>query len=297
MIQSMTGFATTTLTITKGKDQKAHISIHLKTLNSRYFEVNAKLPHPLSHLETDLIKLFKKSLYRGYVHFTVHLDNPSLFKGSIEPALGTVQDYIAAIAKIKKDCKLSDPISLEMLVRLPNIFNIEEQGLDKQSAQAIMEATHTLISAVVKERQIEGEQLKKDIATRLSLMAKDIAAIAKRSQEHIAEQKEKLNMLLSELQSDESDLATARKNALYAVLDKIDIHEEIVRFESHLESMNALLENKDIEKGKRLDFTLQELAREINTITAKCSDALISKLAINIKVEIEKAREQVQNIV
>jgi uncharacterized protein (TIGR00255 family) len=184
-----------------------------------------------------------------------------------------------------------------MLVRLPNIFNIEEQGLDKQSAQAIMEATHTLISAVVKERQIEGEQLKKDIATRLSLMAKDIAAIAKRSQEHIAEQKEKLNMLLSELQSDESDLATARKNALYAVLDKIDIHEEIVRFESHLESMNALLENKDIEKGKRLDFTLQELAREINTITAKCSDALISKLAINIKVEIEKAREQVQNIV
>jgi len=88
-----------------------------------------------------------------------------------------------------------------------------------------------------------------------------------------------------------------RKNALFALLDKMDIHEEIVRFKSHLKSLHHQLDSAEIEKGKRLDFTLQELGREINTIAAKCSDATIGALAINVKVELEKAREQTQNIV
>lgn len=297
MIQSMTGFATKTITITKGKDQKAHISIQIKALNSRYFEVSTKLPHVLSHLETDFIKLFKKSLHRGHIHFNVHLDNPSIFKGSIEPALGTLHDYVAAITKIKKEYKIDDPITIEMLVRLPNVFNIEEQGLDKQSIQAITKATHDLIAVVVQEREKEGKQLQKDLEKRIAFMKKELAALEKRFQEHLKEQKEKLNALMKDLAGDESDLANTRKNALYAVLDKIDIHEEIVRFESHLVNMDSLLESDTIETGKRFDFILQELAREINTITAKCLDAHISNLAINIKVEIEKAREQAQNIV
>lgn len=293
----MTGFATKTLTITKDKDQTAHISIQLKALNSRYFEVNTKLPHTLTHLETEFIKLFKKSLHRGNIHFSVHLDNPSIFKGAIEPALSTLHDYVTAINKIKTACKLSDPITIEMLIRLPNIFNIQEQGLDKQSVQAITQATEDLITALVHEREKEGKHLKKDLEKRIAFMKKEIAAIDKRFQEHSAEQKEKLTSLMHDLQGDESELATTRKNALYTVLEKIDIHEEIVRFISHLENLDTLLESNDIEKGKRFDFTLQELAREINTVTAKCSDARISHLAINIKVEIEKAREQVQNIV
>ncbi len=128
-------------------------------------------------------------------------------------------------------------------------------------------------------------------------MKKEITAIEKRFKEQVIEHKEKLNTLMQELHADESELATARKTALYMALEKIDIHEEIVRFFSHLENLTLLLNSDDIEKGKRSDFTLQELAREINTITAKCSDARISQLAINIKVDIEKAREQVQNIV
>ncbi len=297
MIQSMTGFATKTITITKGKEQRAHISIHLKALNSRYFETNIKLPHPLSHLDTDLIKLFKKSLSRGYIHFTVHLDNPSIFKGAIEPAMGTVKNYASAIKKIKKEMQLTEPITLNMIVNFPNVFNVEEQGLDKQSSQAILDTTHELITALIKERTQEGKQLQRDVEARFSFMAKEIKAIEKRSKKQIEEQKEKLNKLLQELDGDESELADVRKSALYAILDKIDIHEEIVRFKSHLESISQLLKSPQLETGKRLDFTLQELAREINTITAKCSDALISKRAINIKVEIEKAREQAQNIV
>ncbi len=293
----MTGFASKTTSITKGKDQKAHIAMHLKTLNSRYFEANIKLPPSLSHLETDLIKLFKKSLVRGYVHFMVHIDNPSIFKGSVTPAMSTVKSYAKAIKKIRIEVGLDDHVSLDTLVRLPHIFSIEEQGLDKQTAQTIIKACSALIANVVTERKKEGAHLKKDLEDRLELMKKEIAAINTQFLSHMAEQKNKLNTLMSELKGDESDLADARKSALYAVLDKIDIHEEIVRFESHLENLKSLLNGKGSENGKRIDFTLQELAREINTITAKCSDSQISSRSINIKVDIEKAREQAQNIV
>ena len=297
MIQSMTGFASKTISITKGTDQKAHIAMLLKALNSRYFELNAKLPPSLSHLETELIKLFKKSLVRGYIHFIVHLDNPSIFKGTVAPTMSTVKSYAKAIKKIRAEVGLEDHVSLDTLVRLPHVFSIEEKGLDKQTAQAIIKACTALIATVVSERKKEGVQLKKDLEERIALMKKEISAINKRFLAHMTEQKKKLNKLMDELKGDESDLADARKSALYAVLDKIDIHEEIVRFESHLDNLKSLLNTKSTEIGKRIDFTLQELAREINTITAKCSDSQISSRAINIKVDIEKAREQAQNIV
>lgn len=297
MVQSMTGFASKTITITKGKDQKAHIALHLKTLNSRYFEVNTKLTHLLFNLETELIKRFKRSLYRGYVHFVVHLDNPSIFKGAIEPTIETAKDYVSAITRIKKECKIKDPVTLDMIVRLPNIFNVEEKGLDKQSVAAIMKTVGQLIDTVIQERKKEGAYLKKDLEKRIQFMTTEMSAIEKRSREHITEQKEKLNTLLQQLEGDTSDAAETRKNALYTFLDKIDIHEEIVRFQSHLKNIDHLLDSASVEKGKRLDFTLQELVREINTITAKCADAEITRIAIDIKVEIEKAREQAQNIV
>lgn len=297
MIQSMTGYATKTITLTKGTDQKAHISMQLKALNSRYFEVNAKLPPALSYLETDLIKTLKKALTRGYITLIVYVDNPSIFKGAVVPALSTAKSYATAIKKIRKELDIDDHLTLEMLVRLPNIFSTEEQGMDKQSAQAVLDATHELIAHVIIEREKEGVQLKKDISKRLASMKKEIVAINKRFNIHMEEQKQKLADLMNDLEGDASDLADARKSALYSVLDKIDIHEEIVRFESHLENLNNLLDTPVSENGKRIDFTLQELAREINTITAKCSDSQISSRAINVKVEIEKAREQAQNIV
>ena len=170
MIQSMTGFASKTLTLIRDKDHKANVSIHLKTLNARYFELNAKLPHPLSHLETDLLKLFKKTLHRGYVYFNVFIDNPSIFKGAIEPAMGTVEGYVDSIEKIRSRFKVDDTISLQMLVRLPNIFNVKEQGIDKKSSDAILKATDQLIKLLIQERKKEGAELKKDLEKRFVIM-------------------------------------------------------------------------------------------------------------------------------
>lgn len=297
MMQSMTGFATKTISITKGKDIKATITISLKALNSRYFETNIKLPTPLSHLETDLIKLFKKTLHRGSIFLTVWLDNPALLTGSIKPALEIIRNYMRALKEIRKEFKFDDEPTLQLITRLPNIFAIEEQALDTQSSQEILKTANELATAVIKEREKEGKHLKKDLDRRFETMGKEIKIIEDRYQAHMEEQKEKLRDLIQELGNDTSELADMRKSALYAMLDKIDINEEIVRFKSHLTNVQQLSDSPEEEKGKRVDFTLQELAREINTITAKCSDALISKRAINIKVELEKAREQTQNIV
>lgn len=297
MIQSMTGFASKTLTIIRDKDNKANVSIHLKTLNARYFELNAKLPHALSHIETDLLKLFKKTLHRGYVYFNVFIDNPSIFKGAIEPSMGIVEGYITSIDKISARLKIKEKISLDTLVRLPNIFNVKEQDIDKKSSEVIMRATAQLIKQLILERKKEGAELKKDFELRFSIMAKEIDIIKNRSKQLIEEQKKKISLLTQELKDEQNEITESRKGALYAMLDKMDIHEEIVRFQSHLKNLNDLLQSSGAEKGKRLDFTLQELAREINTITAKCSDSKICEQAINIKVEIEKAREQTQNIV
>jgi uncharacterized protein (TIGR00255 family) len=128
--------------------------------------------------------------------------------------------------------------------------------------------------------------------------SKNEMAILEKSASHVMQaKKEKITARLTTLDTSNQEMSDAQRNALYFELDKIDIHEEIVRFKSHLETFTKALHTKELEKGRRLDFILQEMAREINTITSKCSDAEISAHAINIKVELEKAREQVQNIV
>jgi uncharacterized protein (TIGR00255 family) len=297
MIESMTGFATKTITLTKNDTSKATVSLSLKALNARFFETTCKLPYQLSNLEPAFIKLFKKRLLRGHIHFTVHIDNQSVFQEAIEPSFATVQAYVNAGEQIKKRFGVTGTLSLDTLMQLPNVFQAQEQEIDEQSKKLLLGTTEELIDLVIAARQQEGSALAADLQQRISVLKKEIAAIEIAAAALIDEQKNKVNALLQEIANDESKLAEARKNALYAILDKIDIHEEVVRFKSHLHNLSEQLATNVVEKGKKLDFTLQELAREINTIAAKCSDAAIGTRAINIKVEIEKAREQVQNIV
>ncbi len=155
----------------------------------------------------------------------------------------------------------------------------------------------SLIDELIEMQTKEGQALKKDIIARVAIIDKEIKAIEIAFEALMISQKQKVNEGLAGLEKDASKFAEMQKDALYAILDKIDVHEEIVRFKNHLKTLLISLESQEIEKGKRIDFILQELSREINTITAKCSDAAISSHAINIKVELEKAREQTQNIV
>lgn len=292
----MTGFATKSFIVTI-KESKIPITINLKSLNSRYFDVICKLPYPLNNLETEFIKIFKSKLLRGSISFTIHLGNPNAFKGTIEPSIPTLQNYFNALEVIKKKFPVEGTVSITDVLMLPNIFITEEIEIDDTTKNHIFNVTDELISELIKTQTAEGLALKKDIANRVSIIEKEIQQIEKAFEALMSAQKQKVNDALKELEQDASKFAEMQKNALFAILDKIDVHEEIVRFKNHIKTLLASLASPDIEKGKRIDFILQELSREINTITAKCSDGTISAHAINIKVELEKAREQTQNIV
>lgn len=296
MIRSMTGFATKSFILTVN-ESKIPINMNLKSLNSRYFDVNCKLPYPLTNLETEFVKLFKSKLFRGSITFTIHLGNPNAFKGAIEPSIPTLKNYFTALETIKKTFAVEGTLSIANVLMLPNIFIAEELELDSQSKSLIFETANQLIDDLIATEIKEGQALKKDIFNRMTIIEKEMQGIEIAFETHMITQKQKVNEAIAGLESDASKFAEMQKNALYVVLDKIDVHEEIVRFKNHLKTLHTSLESADIEKGKRIDFILQELSREINTITAKCADAIISAHAINIKVELEKAREQTQNIV
>jgi uncharacterized protein (TIGR00255 family) len=296
MIRSMTGFATKSFILTI-KESKLPISINLKSLNSRYFDAICKLHYPLNNLETDFVKIFKAKLLRGSINFTIHLGNPNAFKGAIEPSIPTLQNYFNALELIKKKFPVEGTVSIADVLMLPNIFITEEIEIDDHTKAQIFNAVHELIEELIKVQTTEGSALKKDIINRIAIIEKEINSIEKAFESLMVTQKQKMNDALKELEQDTSKFAELQKNTLYAILDKIDVHEEIVRFKNHIKTLLQSLETSEIEKGKRIDFILQELSREINTITAKCSDGTISAHAINIKVELEKAREQTQNIV
>jgi uncharacterized protein (TIGR00255 family) len=296
-LYSMTGFASKTFVLTAPSGERSSISMNLKSLNSRFFEASVKLPMSLSHLETTFIKQFKEMLRRGHIYFSVYLSNPNIFEGSIAPAMTIIDGYMHSIDLIKKKYELSDPTKLDHILRLPNIFSKEEQQLDEESTAHINNAVIELINKVIEDRGNEGEKLSLDLHNRITIIQKEMVIITERAHVFVEEWKKKVHTTLQEIGADDNLLVNAQKSGLYSILDKIDIHEEITRLKSHLEHFIEYLNSPEPEKGKRLDFTLQELGREINTIAAKCSDSTISNHAINVKVEIEKMREQIQNIV
>ena len=297
MIFSMTGFASKSASLILADGSKIDVSLSLKSLNSRFFETTCKLPYSLNQFEVEFIQLLKHHLYRGHIFLTIHLNNASLLKGTIEPSLPAVANYLAAIEIIKEKFGIQSSVTMSDLLSLPDIFYTTERGIDDASKKMIFEIIATLTQELKKSQQIEGAVLKKDLLGRIAVITEEIEKIEQAAAHNMEQQKTKILERIKELASSIEQQPDAHRATLYALLDKIDIHEEIVRFKIHLHKFISILESPKDEKGKLIDFTLQELARENNTISAKCSDARISTLSITIKVELEKAREQAQNIV
>ncbi len=303
MIQSMTGYASAIIEIPIKADTKLSLSINIKSLNSRYFEATCKVPYLLSNLEVSLQKILKKLLHRGHVYISVKMQYDSL-KHSVIPSMQTIHGYLQAIQQIKTECGFAEDVSLQTLLKLPNILQIEEEDLSKNSQELILQQVQKVIDQLIQTRITEGKALSKDIKAQTSTIAKKLNLIKKASAKASKEKKKDLDTVISKLQSfSENELCTNKcilenqKQNLISDLEKIDINEEIVRAHAHLKTIQTLLPEKQETKGKKLDFILQELNREINTIASKCSNFTISSLAIDIKSELEKCREQAQNIV
>jgi uncharacterized protein (TIGR00255 family) len=297
MLQSMTGFASSAVAIMLDDGTRVDASLSIKSLNYRHFEVLCKMPHTLSALETLIIKRCRERLSRGHVYVTVYLSDPNAFKTHVEPSMNTIEGYLKAIEQVKNHFNLSGDFTIHDLVRLPNVFSASERELDEGARQQLMAAVDDVLDALVREREREGEALRVDVRERIRVMNQAIHEVERifiaAMDERKREVAERLSVLSTEIQGSASD----ERGSLYAELDKMDIHEEIVRLTTHLHNLDSLLDSTQQEIGKQLDFTLQELTREINTIAAKANSVAISSRAITIKVELEKAREQAQNIV
>jgi len=304
MIVSMTGFSSAIITLpirdsNTGTEQNVQLSLTLKTLNSRFFELNCRLPACLTFLETELIKYFKKELHRGTVQFTIYMSSPSALSGGIEPAFSTVRGYIEALETIKKECKIEGTVTIQDLVHLGNIFETKESPLPEATLELLWKEIRGLTAKCIEVREAEGRSLEKDLRERARLLTTYLKTLVPTALEAMTVKKEQLLENLRALLKDVGSEVSAESQiaATYNQLERIDIHEEIVRFTTHLDTLEEILSSPEISLGKKLDFTLQELFRETNTIASKCSDAKISGIAISIKVELEKAREQVQNII
>ncbi len=294
----MTGFASTTLDISAPDGYQTNLTISLKSLNSRFFEITCKLPPILSHLETSFIKLLKEKLRRGNIFLAIYISNQTIFQEKVEPSITVAKSYIAAIKRIKEECALPGDISIADMLCLANtIFIIEQKACDKSVEHVIFQALQSLVDSLIMTRIQEGKVLQKDIQQRHTIIENNMQTITEAAHDFMERKKQEVARKIIELAGESPEFIQMRKSALYIELDKIDIHEEIVRFNAHLENLQKLFDSKEQEKGRHINFIIQELGREINTLAAKCSDVYIGSLAINIKVELEKIREQAQNIV
>lgn len=296
MLSSMTGFSSQTVSLLLKSGSTISLEVELKSLNSKFFEASCKLPGSINFLEISIINLLKKKLVRGRLSLSVRVDGSGDLFERVVPALRVIKDYIVSIQEIKKQLKIPGELTISDVISLPNIFSFEKTGIEKGMESSILKIISKVGDQVAVMRRVEGKQLQEDLEKRFVLCGDYIDQIKKLFDHFIKQQKVEIKKLivLSENGNQEAEKSLGER---YELLNKIDIHEEIVRFRSHLKVINKLLKSMQIEKGRRLDFMLQELARETNTITAKCSKFEIGSVAVDIKVELEKAREQVQNIV
>jgi len=291
MIKSMTGFGRCEIQ----KDARK-FTVELKGVNHRYLDINFRMPKKLICFEADIRKLLKQYANRGKVDIFITYEDTSAGQKLLKYNRDLAVEYVKHLQQMETEFQLDNDITLSTLSGYPEILTMEEQPPDEEELwKGLKEALEGAFERFRQARSVEGENLKADIISKLQEMEHLIAYIEERSPEIIREYRakleEKVHELLTGSQIDESRIAA--EVVLFA--DKICTDEEIVRFKSHLSHMKDTLEEKD-GIGRKLDFIAQEMNREANTILSKANDLDVSNHAINLKTEVEKIREQIQNI-
>jgi len=272
--------------------------IEIKSLNHRYIEIITRLPNALSPLEVDIKKRVGERIFRGRIEVSVQADAESGGDNGVQYSLNLplLRNYHALLLKIREELGLQDPVELRTLVRFKEIFVPSETRFDP--AEAWKELRKTLdeaLDALIRMRRAEGEILKKDFLARLETLKRHIESAKARAPKTVLEYKQRLQERIREL-TEGLEMDPVRLSQEVALLaEKSDITEEIVRFESHVSQMEKLLRGSD-SIGRKLDFLLQEMGREVNTIGSKSNDISIAQDVIELKSELAKLREQAQNV-
>ena len=291
MIKSMTGYGRAVETV-NGRE----FTVELRSVNNRYLDCTVKLPRSLSFAEEAVKQAVKASVSRGKVDvfITVKSENTDDTKISLNTAV--VEGYLAAMRQMVDTYGVKDDISVSTLSRMNDVFTVEKPEVDEQQLKAdLMGVLEQALAGYDAMRCTEGAALDQDLRNRgetiLELVSQVEAGNAQTVIDYRARLENKLKEVLANTNIDESRILT--EAAIFA--DKVAVDEETVRLRSHLQQMNTMLSGGGA-VGRKLDFLLQEMNREANTIGSKCTDVRLARIVVDIKAELEKIREQTQNI-
>ena len=291
MIRSMTGF---------GRAQEIidgmSISVEVKSVNHRYFDFSARVPRTYGFLEEKLKTYIQTLVARGKIECYVSIETLEIEDCIVNVNHSLAAGYIAALKEIGERYNLTDDISISSVAKYHDIFSVHKSEADEERIwNAVKCVADRAVASFVAMREKEGAKLRDDILSRCDTILSLVTFIEERSPETVKEYNakllERMRTVLEDVQVDEQRILT--EAAIFA--DKIAVAEETVRLRSHISQMHEFMES-EVAIGRKMDFLIQEFNREANTIGSKAQDTEIAKRVIDIKAEIEKIREQVQNI-
>ena len=291
MIKSMTGYGRAVQTV-NGRE----FTVEVRSVNNRYLDCNVKLPRMVSFAEDAVKQAVKAAISRGKVDVYITIKSEAEADTKITLNAAIVEGYLCAMRQMVEEYGVKDDISVSALSRLPEIFTVEKPEVDEEQLKAdLLQVVAAALEGYNAFRAAEGAALDADLRSRgntiLDLVSQVEAGNAQTVIDYRARLYNKLKEVLANTAIDESRILT--EAAIFA--DKVAVDEETVRLRSHLEQMNAMLTAGGA-MGRKLDFLLQEMNRESNTIGSKCTDVRLARIVVDIKAELEKIREQTQNI-
>ena len=272
------------------------LSLELRTLNSRFIDFSHRLPKALLPFEDDALKLIKNKCIRGRIILSVKIDYIGSEKNNFVINHEKLENYMELVEEIQNTTSITSPISLSEILNFPDIINNDSNNDDSELKIIFLDSLNEAIDENDKSRILEGNNIKEDLIDRINIMGQvisDIESYLKNNHiECFDKYKLKINELLNEIELDEN----RAYQEIAIIMEKKDITEEIVRFNSHVDLFKKFM-NSNKNEGKKLNFILQEMGREVNTMGSKTDIIEVNHMVVQLKDEIEKIREQVQNII
>ena len=291
MVKSMTGYGRSVKTA-----NEREFTVEIRSVNNRYLDCSVKLPRVLSFAEETIKQAVKAAISRGKVDvfITQRSENAGDVKVTLNSAMAA--EYVAAMRQMAQELNIREDISVALVSRMPDVFTVDRPQVDEEQLLAdLMGVMNAALASFDAMRSKEGEALKNDLTSRGSTIRELVSQVEAGNAQTVIDYRtrlyHKLQEVLANTSIDESRILT--EAAIFA--DKVAVDEETVRLKSHLEQMDTMLASGG-PIGRKLDFLLQEMNREANTIGSKCTDLRLARVVVDIKAELEKIREQTQNI-
>ena len=290
MIKSMTGFGKSSLSINSREYQ-----VEIKTVNHKYIDMNIKIPRIISYLEDDIRKIINSKIKRGKIDIIINFDNYSQDGHNIKINSELAKMYISNLKKLAEDEKILSNIEVTEIAKMPDVLTIKSNIDEEQIRNEIIQAVNQAIEQVISMRKKEGNKIAEDILSKISQISTKIQEIFELSTRLIDDYVIKLETRIKELLQTEDIDKSRLMQEIVIYADKCSVEEEITRMKSHILQLTELIKS-DEPTGKKMDFLVQEMNRETNTIGSKANNLEITNRVIDIKTILEDIREQIQNI-